>query len=127
MGLDLSEKDEGWRRCLDRDGFGGNVSEKGLRIELDRVDVRIGEVVEEIKAARDLAGMAVGHPNRPDNSDLRIHLDLAERRIAQALEALAAARDEIVTKEQFEGGANFEKKNSQPRRLRDVKSDKTKV
>lgn len=103
------------------------MSEKDLRIELDRADVRISEVVKEIKAARDLAGMAVGHPNRPDNSDLRIHLDLAERRIAQALEALAAAREEVATKEQFEGGANFKKKDSQPRRLRDVKSDKTRA
>jgi hypothetical protein len=103
------------------------VSEKDLRIELDRADVRIGEVVKEINAARDLAKMAVGHPNRPDNSDLRIHLDLAERRIAQALEALAAARDEVVAREQFEGGLKFKKKNSQPRRLRDVKSDKTRA
>ena len=103
------------------------MSEKDLRIELDRADVRIGEVVKEIKAARDLARMAIGHPNRPDNRDLRIHLDLAERRVGQALEALAAARDEIVARQQFEGGAHLKKKKSQPRRLRDVKSDKTKV
>jgi len=103
------------------------VGEKDLRIELDRADVRIGEVVKEINAARELAKMAIGHPNRPDNSDLRIHLDLAERRISQALEALAAARDEVATKEQFEGGAHLEKKKPRPRRRRDVRSDKTNV
>lgn len=103
------------------------MSEKDLRIELDRADVRISEVVKEINAARDLAMMAIGHPNRPDNSDLRIHLDLAERRIGQALEALAAAKDEIVARPQFEGGAHLKKKKPQPRRLRDVKSDKTNV
>lgn len=102
------------------------MSEKDLRIELDRADVRIGEVVDEIKAARDLAGKAVGHPNRPDNSDLRIHLDLAERRIAQALEALSAAREEIVAGNPSGGGLSFKKKST-PRRLRDVKSDKTKT
>ena len=117
----------GWLACLDRDTLGGNVSEKDLRIELDRADVRIGEVVKEINAARDLAKMAIGHPNRPDNSDLRIHLDLAERRVRQALEALAAAKDEIVVRQQFEDGAHSRTKKSQPRRLRDVKSDKTKV
>lgn len=103
------------------------MGEKDLRIELDRADVRIGEVVKEINAARELAKMAIGHPNRPDNSDLRIHLDLAERRISQVLEALAAARDEVATKEQSEGGAHLKKKKPQPRRLRDVKSDKTNV
>lgn len=101
------------------------MSEKDLRIELDRADVRIGEVVKEINAARDLARMAIGHPNRPDNSDLRIHLDLAERRIAQALEALAAAKDEIVPTQQFEDGAHTKTKKSRPRRLRDIKVDKT--
>ncbi len=103
------------------------MSEKDLRIELDRADVRISEVVKEINAARDLARMAIGHPNRRDNSGLRIHLDLAERRVGQALVALAAAKDEIVASQQFEGAAHLKKKKSQPRRLRDVKSDKTNV
>ncbi|MCH8182548.1 MAG: hypothetical protein IID55_05135 [Proteobacteria bacterium] len=103
------------------------MGEKDLRIELDRADVRISEVVKEINAARDLARMAIGHPNRPDNSDLRIHLDIAERRAGQVLEALAAAKDEIVAGPQYEGGAHLEKKKPRPRRLRDVKSDKTNV
>ena len=102
------------------------MSEKELRIELDRADVRLGEVVEEIKAARELASMSVGHPNRPDNNDLRAHLDLAERRLAQVLDALSAAREEFVNKDPFEGGAHFKPK-AKPGRLRTVKRDKTKV
>lgn len=94
------------------------MSEKELRIELDRADVRIGEVVKEIKAARDLANMEVGHPNRPDNSDLRIHLNLAERRVEQALEALAAAKDEIVAKQLVDDGAIPKKKKPKPLRLK---------
>lgn len=94
------------------------MSEKDLRIELDRADVRIGEVVKEINAARDLAKMKVGHPNRRDNSDLRIHIDLAERRVAQALEALAAAKDEIAAKQLVENGTIPKKKKPKPLRLK---------
>ena len=106
--------------------YGDYVSEKELRIELDRADVRLGEVVQEVKAARELASMAVGHPNRPDNNGLRIHLDLAERRLKQVIEALNQAREEVVNKDPFEGGAHFTSK-TKPGRLRAVKPDKSKV
>lgn len=103
------------------------MSDKDLRIELDRVDVRISEVVEEIKAARDLASISVGHPNRRDNGDLRVHLDIAERRIAQAMEAMTAAKDEIFAEEPVDARPASKKKKSRPLRIRDTENGKTKV
>ncbi len=103
------------------------MSDNDLRIELDRVDVRISEVVDEIKAARDIASISVGHPNRRDNGDLRVHLDIAERRIAQAMEAVTAAKDEIYNERSDDVRPASKKKKARPLRLSDAENDKKKV